>query len=517
MASKQKNKARPSSIDTLEEQNQIEEQLLAPAAWEEEWQKSCAIDSRMDFFDKVSLIPEGQARERECLIYLYRTHPEVANAPGKPKYIGKYTVPLTQETIQREHGGGGYKLMLKRGPRTLLEATIGIDGEPLYKSGQTTRDGRPLPNAPPSGGGGSGKSDVAEAIAAVGKMVADLSGNQKAVDSSVKIMETGFTSALKAQSDAAAASASSPTGSKVGDSLLPALSKVLERALEPREPAAVVNPLESVEKVFNIVSKLYAKNEPAGEALDPLEQLNFVEKLTGKSFKDLLSPGRKGVEDSPWIPIAGAVVQALPMLFAQFRQMRDEDRRWQIWMMQNGLMPAALPAAPAVAPGNAATPATRTPVGAAGVPSHPPGAPVGQVLAPGAPPPAPPPTQEQLISTVIGEIVKYFTNKFDGYACAAHLIMDLPEAMPLLGPILGDRAQLNNLIEQVPILKQLSQQQPEWDFFLNGFVETLTGESQEEDEEDEGAGDAAPSGQVAPGESAQPTPPQKRRKTVGVN
>ncbi len=93
-----------------------------------------APDVEPDIWTAQELMP--QALRNECMAYLYRLEPAVFNAAGKGSNIGKYTIPVTQEDISKKHGGGKYKLWIKRGSRTLFQEIFILGGEPILSPDQ---------------------------------------------------------------------------------------------------------------------------------------------------------------------------------------------------------------------------------------------------------------------------------------------------------------------------------------------------------------------------------------------
>jgi len=474
------------TIDELEEQATIEEQLLEPGEWEAEW-RAKAQETNANFWDRVALVPK-HARD-ECMIYLYRVEPRVFNKQGDPSYIGKYPLPCTLDDIKEEHGGGRFEIYLKRGRRTLAGKYIfPIAGQPKFKEGQTDSTGRTLvasSSGQASTDRGSSGGELAEALKALVPLLKNEGGAQKAVETSVAVMEKGMTSALDMQAKAASA----PNE---------LMMKLAEKALTPQQSA---DPLTLIEKVVNIAAKLNPQREnPEPRGLEDVnDQLGFVKNLTGKTLQEIIAGEGKTPKSDPWIALATALVPVLPGIFAQIRQLQHDRFQWQAHMASRGLLVPA-PGAPT----------------ATAAPATPPPTPVAAEV---IPPPEPPPQpngqidQEQLIKGVIQEVIAYFKQGWTGDQCASSLAVHYGQALQMLAPVLSNRDHINAMIERTPELSVLESEprlegQPTWAEFVDEFFYTLNPEqAPPEDTEDDDE----------PEEIPPATGPRKRKKRVAAD
>lgn len=475
-AARAKTPATPRTIEHLEEQVQIDNSMLEPSELEAPWQEKVKL-YEADIWTAQELMPALLAKE--CLAYLYRLEPEVFNSAGKGSNIGKYQIPVTIEQITKAHGGGKYKLWIKRGPRNMVQEIFTInDAAPIFQSGQTLRDGKPIAT-PSNSEGNEGRGETAQVV----KMLLDSQKQQpgatKAIEQAIEVLGTAQTTALKIQSDASAAAIASPTGNKLMDEVVPAL---LKRLMEPPPAAAPVDPLAVFERVANMFKAMQPAPAPVAENPEPaniMDQFALVKELTGaESLKDLITNGmgKSGPKaPDPWLGMIASVVPMLPQLVHQWRIMRDEDFRRQVWLSQNRGVLEAQPV-----PG--ATPANRQPVATRGAvvafPGTPPPPPPAIDVQPPISQPAQPQTQEQLVMRIVQEIERYFKAGWDGEVTAIHLKMELPEAVVLLGPVLADQNAITQLVQGIPQLSALAQEE-EWPQFLAEFIEQMQTEKAE--------------------------------------
>ncbi len=425
----------PEHIDDLEEQNEIEERLLRPSELEGPWRDALkAPDVEPDIWTAQELMP--QALRNECMAYLYRLEPAVFNAAGKGSNIGKYTIPVTQEDISKKHGGGKYKLWIKRGSRTLFQEIFILGGEPILSPDQTTRDGKPA--APRS------TDQMSDVVRAVKEILVETrgSGQEKATEGAVEIMKAGFTNALDMQKRAA----ESPTGDKVTDALLP---RLLERMMQPPPaPAPQADPMALMEKMVSIFMKFQKPHvDPIHDPdhIKPIDQLNFVKDVLGvDSVKEIFNFHERKSDRGPWYGQALVqLAQNLPTVFQMFSQQQERAFQRQVYLA--GLKPGEVPN-PAFQP------------------------PSAQVI----PIATAPPTQEQLIEKLIQEVVRFFNAGFDGYGCAAHILMtaELAPVWQQFSSVLSDEEQLRQTISQIPALAMMSAN-PEWPEFVGEFSQTF--------------------------------------------
>lgn len=461
----------PRTIEHLEEKIEIDDRMLEESKLEPGW-RAKVEEFEADIWTAQDLMPALLAKE--CLAYLYRLEPEVFNSAGKGSNIGKYQIPVTIEQITKTHGGGKYKLWIKRGPRNMQQEIFTInDVLPIFQPGQTQREGKPLAsNSEPT----ERKSETAEVV----KMLLDSQKQQpgatQALQSAIEVIGTASTNALKIQGDAAAAVANSPTGNKLMDELVPLL---LKRFTEPAPPPQ--DPLTMFDRVAGIIEKMTPKPAPVApnpeaSGMDPLEQLSFVKELTGaESIRDLFKGGGGNKGPDPWFALGTQAIAALPAIIGQVRQMQHENFNRQLYLAQT--QGRTLPETAG------ATPATRAPVASRGAVVNFPPAPIAPLAPPAIEQPeqqrtAQPQPQEELIARIVFDIDRYYRAGYDGEVTAVNLKMNLPEGVVLLGPVLANQEQLTALVQGIPQLTALSQD-ADWPEFLHDFLEEMKTEQAE--------------------------------------
>jgi len=199
----------------------------------------------------------------------------------------------------------------------------------------------------------------------------------------------------------------------------------------------------------------------------------------------------------------------LPALMRGFQEMSATNFQRQLLLASlNGKPPAEIAAVVAASMGQ------RTPV----TPGQ-----IQQVAPPGAAPNAAPlgtpenPLPADLLDRLITDIYKCFTNNIPGDGCAIHIAVFLPEALQALGPMIGDPAQLNALVQQVPALAQLANgpaTQHAWAQFVHDFVSQMNGAEVEEDDGEDDAVDDPPPPPTNGADVATPRPRRSRKKAV---
>ena len=474
MATRAARKPPHTSIDELEEQATIEEQLLEPGKWEAGWKAECEKE-QATFWDKLSLIPKHA--QHELLLYLYRLEPRTYNKQGDPSYQSKYSLPLTLEQVQEDFGGGRYEIYLKRGRRTLAGKYIfSISGQARFKEGQTDATGKPLTSAAPVASESRG-SELSEALKAIVPLLKNDNG-QRAADASIEVMKTGMTTALGMQRDAAGA----PNE---------LLTKLVDRALsQPQGPDAIT----LLEKFISIGKSLTPQpvaQNPNPNNLEAMDsQFGIVEKLTGKTMTELLSGDGRPAKLDPWAGVVTALVSVAPTLLREFRVMKFEQMQWQAHLASKGI---SVNPTPPNLPADVQPPPS---------PNQPPPSRADTTVSAGS-------REEQVIAGVVNTIITYFKGGWDGYACASAIAVNFKEALPFLAPFLSSRPQVDAFIAQTPALASLATElrSPEhetWPDFVDHFFWTLNpDQAPEDEEEDEDVPDV---------HQAEPTRPRTRKK-----
>lgn len=446
MAKKKAAGAGPMVID----QDQGEHDISTVAEGEEvpiseEWIPSF-LKSEVPFFDAVAAIPEGGWEK--TTIYLYRLEPAVANKQGEKKYIGVYGGPINEQSIKDEHGGGKYHAYVKYGigkmTSTLRNHRFWIDGEPIYKEGQTSRTGlgAGAPVIP-------GQQDIGFIVRQV---IEATGGNTKAADAGIEVMKRAFMDGLDLTKSIATNNAQSATGTTLGDKLLTAL---LPRLTEP--PSNALPPM--VEKFMDAAITIFKseRKEPNPAQPTPLtDQFTLVKEVMGvESLRELFDITRGGKEQPWWVSVLSNAIEKLPTLLNEFAQMQERAFQRAVIAHQLG---AGQPAPPApilrtetipVPPGRYASP-------------------------PSAPPPVPSngTMPEQMIAGMVDSICRAYDEGYPGDMAAVHLKLLYPELVESLRPLLSDPQQLSNFVRQTPALAERASEE-DWPSFQQEFLEEV--------------------------------------------
>lgn len=276
-----------------------------------------------DAFNYMSNISEQAWNDGNHLIYLYRTEPAVYRNGNEPLYVGKYSNRLTEEDIQRECGGGRFKIIVKRGLERVGESRCQCAGTPRDLS-RTQQEFDPTrPGGVPAT---DSNSVVSQALTAA--------TNPAAQAAQVEMMKTAATAAVEMVKNNAPHQMSTAEIIALAKELSPKQAGFLEG---PFGPIAIAVVTKLVDKLFT----------------DPTEQ--FVK------MAELMSKFGGGSGASDW---KAALVDAAPKVINGITSGLHELRLGA--EAQRTPPPLSLPAAPAPVtstPNNVVTmpPAAATP------------------------------------------------------------------------------------------------------------------------------------------------------------
>jgi len=429
-----------------EETKQI---ITNPVIVNAEWIRA-TLNPELNFFDAISEIPVGGWDI--VTLYLYRLDPKVSNREGENKYIGLYGSPITQESVKKEHGGGKYQLYLKAGKHTLRGHRFWIDGEPIYKEGQTMRGGQYA--GTPLTATGAVLPPGQDIASIVRQVIEATGGNSKAADAGIEVMKRAFMDGLDLTKSIATNSAASATGTTLGDKLLTAL---LPRLTEPQ--ANALPPM--VEKFMDAAITIFKseRREPNPAAAVPAtDQISLVKELLGvDSLKEVIEMGRGGKEQPYWVTLLINVVEKLPSLMNEFAQMQERGFQRAVIAHQLGAVQTlpGVPGRPVTVPAAPVIPLQPSPIAVqtAPVPTN------GTV-------------SEQMIQGIVEGICHAYDEGYEGDMAAVHLKLLYPQLVDSLRPLLSDPVQLSNFVQQTPALAERAREE-DWPGFQQEFIEEV--------------------------------------------
>lgn len=407
-------------------------------AIKEEWIPAF-LDTKFSFFDAIAAIPEGGWEN--VTIYLYRLDPAVANKSGDKKYIDVYGAPITEGSVKASHGGGKYHAFVKYGQTTLRNHRFSIEGEPIFKEGQTLRGGQSAgaPAIPPGQDIGSIVRQVIEATG----------GNSKAADAGIEVMKRAMMDGMELNKTIVTSQMNSTTGTALGDKLMDAL---LPRLLAPPTvPATDPIILRLVEAAISNMKADRREPNPAPAAVPASDQLSLVKELMGvDSLREIIDMGRGGREQPWWVGLISNAVEKLPTLLNEFAAMQERGFQRAIIAHQLGagnVLPPTI------------NPAVNTPPRSAAIPMPPaPTAPGGSGN-----------MSEQMVHAIVDGICRAYDEGFEGRDAAVHITLLYPELVKSLAPLLSDQQQLTSFIASMPPLAERSRE-PEWPDFQMDFI-----------------------------------------------
>lgn len=90
------------------------------------------IKGPSDALEYMETLSPDQWQKGNHLVYIYRIEPAVYKAErNTPAYVDKFATPVTLEMIQREYGGGLWRIVIKRGEERVCAREYPISGAPL--------------------------------------------------------------------------------------------------------------------------------------------------------------------------------------------------------------------------------------------------------------------------------------------------------------------------------------------------------------------------------------------------
>jgi hypothetical protein len=452
---------------------------------------AAAVQTEDDFFRLIHTLPASLWGDK-LRLYLYRKPSDdgimVNNSDDAPyNYAQVVYKPVDEQWVSDHWGGGKYQLWLKyvdkekKISETIKKHTFPIDGPPKVKPGQVVLvDGKPVPvGGAPSAATPSVDQNSRSDIATI------IESNTAAQEATIRMMGTATEKAMAIVESAASkngtASAASDTSTAKLVEIL--LAKVLNE-----------DPVEKLLKLLPLLQPKTQSNPEPPEPKDPplVEAMDLVEKMSGRSFADILKGGKAAAPEqygwvAPLANVAQQIVAQLPTIMEQARIAREMEFRRQVWLRT--APPTAqvpqdlLPAAPTAAPQPAAT-RERQPAQPFTPPAN--GQPVEVQPAP--------PDPMQLVGAIVNEICSWFDRRHaQGYQCAAMIDGLHGEHIEALGleALLVDEEQVKQLIAGNPLLAARSGDK-RWPDFEHDFIAYMQDRWGEDDGEDDAPANGAP-------------------------
>jgi len=442
--------AEPFTGEFLDVEN---EPVTDPRLIHEQWMAQ-VMNPNVTFFDALAEIPKGGWDLLS--LYLYRLEPKIANREGEQKYIDCYGTPISEASVKASHGGGKFEAYLKAGKTTLRKHKFWIDGEPLYKDGQTFRGGA-TPGAPAGSILPPALSNEQGIASIVRQVIEATKGDSKAADAGIEVLKRAMMDGLELTSSISKRQMESTTGSAIGDKLFDQLlPKLLNPPSQPTTDPLVLKLLDAV--IASNKSERREQNPtptPAGGT-----ELTLVKDLLGvDSLRELIEFGSKRSAETPWyVTLIANGLDKLPTLLNEFAQM--QERAFQRALIAHQVSLGANPA-------NAARPvafasAPMIPVDRAAVPPKMPAAPASSIS-----------VSEQMIAGVVEGITRAYDEGYPGDVAGAHIRLLYPQLVDSLRPLLADEQQLSAFVAQMPPLAERSRE-PEWHEFQQELIEELS-------------------------------------------
>lgn len=107
-----------------------------------------------------TLTPE-QWQKGDHTVYLYRVEPPLYKTDRNSfGYVDKFATPITLELIQRDYGGGLWRIVIKRGPERVCAREYPVSGPPMDLTRMNVAPGARPNGAAPYNGNGASPADA---------------------------------------------------------------------------------------------------------------------------------------------------------------------------------------------------------------------------------------------------------------------------------------------------------------------------------------------------------------------
>ena len=257
-----------------------------------------------------TLTPE-QWQKGDHTVYIYRVEPPLYKTDrNSPAYIDKFGTPITLELIQRDYGGGLWRIVIKRGPERVCAREYPVSGPPMDLTRVQAAPGTRTNGAYSTNGNGSGSpADMNQS-----KLI-DAATNVEAQKAQVDMVKSTATELVQMAKEAA------PKQMSIQEIIL------LAKELQPKAPAAAsvdwwsnplvialatklierlfANPFEQIGPIVEMVSKINGGANVAGDW--KLAAAQAVPKVA-ESLADALHEMRMGAEVQAAARTAGSEV-----------------------------------------------------------------------------------------------------------------------------------------------------------------------------------------------------------------
>jgi len=266
-----------------------------------------------DALEYMDLIPRDKWDQGNHAAYIYRVEPPVYRNASGPAYVTKYATPITLDQIQREYGGGLWRILVKRGDERMADRNYQVTGTPRDLT-------RTTPEFSASSPGGVPASDgiVSKAM--------DLAANPTAQAAQIDMMRNSAVAAIELVKANApkqlsvqeilelARGLQGPAGTEkpfleteVGKIVVAAVSALVtglvNRVISPTDP------IDQITKYADLISKF----TPAGATSDWKAALVQAAPQIANSIKDTVQELRLGTEAQMRLN-AGRTLTAAPPL-----------------------------------------------------------------------------------------------------------------------------------------------------------------------------------------------------------
>jgi hypothetical protein len=248
---------------------------------------------------------EWATRNVHTVIYRWREN-------GEKVYVSKYYEPITEDMIQKNHGGGTYKLMMKRGPQLVKTVDrLQIEGPPLPLQAIPATTSNANGNNTSDNGSISRLCDLLEKVLLnqTGKPLVE-EGFRQALGLQGEVFKTGV-DAVRSTLNGSGVAPAAPAPDPMRDMMTSFMQAAIARMLNPTDPIETFSKMATAVKALGIDA---GGNSSVGvELIRALPQVaQHVAQSMQAYSQAQLAAAAAAAAPRPALPAPGAPAQPAP-------------------------------------------------------------------------------------------------------------------------------------------------------------------------------------------------------------
>lgn len=253
-----------------------------------------------DALEYMEQIPADKWNAGNHCAYIYRVDPPTYRNATGPAYVTKYATPITLEQIQREYGGGLWRILVKKGEERMADRNYQVSGTPRDLTRSTPEFSPASPNGVPVGDPVNLASEAMRIASNPTTQAANLDMIRQSATAAIDLVKANAPKQLSIQELLELAKGLNGSGSnqkpfletEVGKIVLAAISSLVA-ALVNRMVAPPADPLDQLSKYAEVMAKF----APTGSSTNDWKAA-LVQALPqiGNAVKDTVQELRLGTE-----------------------------------------------------------------------------------------------------------------------------------------------------------------------------------------------------------------------------